>query len=285
MPRKKRSTLPAVTQADIGTKRDQVQELPNGGWAWKCAYCNRLASSETAQGRYVCKAHGGRTEKQASPVERAKAVQEARPVIRPPGRPPVHGLYSKKPQIRVDGIVLDYQARQVDPDATDEDMLYLRAHLEVLKENAPDVSQAMAALQDLIGELVTLREDGWIDQENISVEALMEMTGRLGRFDGYVTRASGLVKQLSMWTVGIEGRHERLIKLAKDRADTRLKNKAAKELDLFSMMANRFLILLSETLPVEIFRSLHKRVELDLSEIPINLYQAAGGQLPPETLN
>jgi hypothetical protein len=281
VPRKKNPRLPQVTSADIEGTPDQLIQMPQGGWAWKCAYCKRPASSETAQHKYVCHAHGGMTEKQASPVERAKAVQEDRPVIRPPGRPPVHGLYSKKPTVRVDEIVLDYQARGVDPDSTDEDMLYLRAHLEALKENAPEVGQVMRLLQELVDELANLREDGWVEDENVSVEALLEMTGRLGRFDLYVKHVMGLVKNLSMWTTGIEARHERLIKLSKDRADTRLKNKAAKELDLFSMMANRFLLLLSETLPVEIFRSLHKRVELDLSEIPINVYQVAGGQLPP----
>lgn len=262
---------------------------------WRCHYCKRPASTETAAGLKVCRAHGGTTPAQRDPVAQVRAVEQGRKPPRPPGRPLEHGLYSKRDTVRVDQIVQDYQARGVDPDSTEEDMLYLRAHLELLKENAPDAVTIMDEVRALSAAVDTLKHtrlsdgESWFDsgqtisRQDMKVEDALRILEALDRFDERVRNLTGLLKALGLFTAGLEGRHTNLIKLAKDRADTRLKNKAARELDVFTMMTKRLLVLLEEVLPRDIYLALRKRYVLDFAEVPVTVLGTA--QALPGNLN
>ncbi|MHA0048629.1 hypothetical protein [Deinococcus sp. PEB2-67] len=297
MARPKRTTLPPVTPEDIVQRPERLRRTANG-WAWKCEDCGKFASSESKAGRYLCRDHGGTTPAQRDPVARVKAVEAGKKPPRPPGRPVEHGLYSKSPGVRVDQVVQDYQARGIDPDATEEDMLYLRAHLDVLKEHAPDVEAVVdqvrglgAACEALLR--VTLSDgDAWFDRgasfrgrPDMTVQDALLIIEELKAFDMRVQHLTKLIGELKLFTSGLEARHTNLIKLAKERADTRLKNKAAKELDVFTMMSKRLLVLLEEVLPRDIFLALRKRYALDFAEIPLSVLQAAGGTAPGRVLD
>ncbi len=63
--------------------------------------------------------------------------------------------------------------------------------------------------------------------------------------------------------------------LAQKRADTRLKNKAGEQLEVFTMMLGRLMLILSEALPPEDFLGLQKRMARDLSELPARALEPA----------
>lgn len=126
MARKNRSLLPKVTAEDLVQRSWQLRRTAHG-WAWKCAYCGQFASSETLEGKYVCRSHGGVTARQRDPVAHDAARQKGQRVPRPPGRPLQSGIYSRRARVRVDELVEAYRSRQLDIDCTDEDLLYFRA--------------------------------------------------------------------------------------------------------------------------------------------------------------
>ena len=147
----KRSTLPPVTPQDTETNPERLRLTPNGGHAWKCHYCSAYASSETQEGRYVCRRHGGVTPKQREPQIPVQNV-ESGAVARPPGRPLTSGAHSRSPRLTVNELVQEYEEQLGDADATDEHMIYLRGHLDMWaaqREDEDDVEVSLVKLGDL----------------------------------------------------------------------------------------------------------------------------------------
>ena len=107
---------------------------------WKCHHCARPASHLAQNGLKVCKAHGGSTANQRDPHYRARNRLSTGSPVRPPGRPLKHGFYAVIPGQRIDQLVEEYRAQQLDPDATEDDMYYLRAYLDELKGLRPDAT-------------------------------------------------------------------------------------------------------------------------------------------------
>lgn len=269
MAKGKRTNLPPITPKDIAERPDDLRKTATG-YAWKCAYCGKFASSVTQAGKYVCKAHGGVTEKQRDPVARAEAEAKGEPPPRPPGRPMVHGLYTKSPTVRIDQLVADYQARQVDPDLTDEDMLYLRAYIEEKKELRPDIEAVRIPLEQITGDLAEFL--GFIvPDENVTVESVIDMLERGKELNALLNSLNRLLLRTTQYTKDLESSHARLITMSKVRAETRLKDAAARQLDVFTVLVRRFMVLLSEQLTAKDFEALQKRIENDLSEVPENL--------------
>ena len=264
MARQQRSTLPKITVSDIDQHQDMLRRTATG-WAWKCAYCGQFASSETLTGKYVCRSHGGVTPRQRSPESRDTARQAGERVPQPPGRPLKSGLYSRRAKVRVDEIVADYQARQIDADNTDEDMLYLRAYLQALREEQPSVEQLATPLLRL---KVQFEEQATADLKlgNSSRE-----TANLLR------QVERVLQDVTGYTGQLEKRHERLIKLSKVRAETRLKDHAAKQVEAFAMMVDRFQMILQEQLSAEDFAALQQRITRDLALMPAAVLDGSAG--------
>lgn len=276
MAREKRTNLPTPTADDIANRPEMLRRTSKGdGWAWKCEYCGRFASSVTLAGKYVCHMHGGVTAEQRSPVAKAEAVAEGRPAPRPPGRPLVTGTYSKQASVRIDQLVREYQERQLDPDTTDEDMLYLRAYLDEAKEMRKDIEPLRLLLEKVTDELADFRSL-IVPDENVSVDKLIDMLERGREVTDLTRQLNTLLKQTTSYTKDLEGRHKALIIMAKTRAETRLKDAAARQLDVFTLMVRRFMVVLSEQLTVSDFEALQKRIEADLSEIPESAITGAG---------
>ena len=234
------------------------------GWAWKCHHCGQFASSETAAGKYVCRSHGGVTARQRDPEVREAARQAKEAVPRPPGRPLESGWYTRRAQVRVDEIVADYQARQLKADSTDEDMLYLRAYLQEMRERRPDLAALEQSLDRLTQtlEALNLRDDGQDQQgggaspnESHDLLNLMQETRQMW-------------KLVTGYTAQLEKRHAQLIRLSKLRAETRLKDSAAQQLDAFTLMLSRLMVVLQEQLSAPDFAALQARMARDLAEVP-----------------
>lgn len=267
MPKAKRTTLPPVTPTDILEHPERVRRTSNG-WAWRCHYCGKFASSETLQGKYVCRDHGGSTPAQRDPAARVRAKQQGQPAARPPGRPMNTGVYSKSPAVRVDALVADYQARQLNADCTEEDMLYLRAHLEELRSVLPDLEVLRAPLQDLRYRLEELLTEAVSTQEGATVEGVLELLGHGKEWGAFTRTVLHSLQEIQKFRKDIENQHTRLIHLSKVRADTRLKNAAAEQLEVFDLMVRRFMVVLQEQLTPQQFEALQKRIARDLSELP-----------------
>lgn len=250
MARKKRSLLPPVTEHDISTQAERLRRTPNG-WAWKCAYCGQFASSETVKGKFVCRMHGGVTARQRDPEAQLQAREAGKPLSRPSGRPIQHGRASRHARVRVEDIVADYRARRVDADCTDEDMLYLRAYQQERMDVQPSLSQAAEAaerlgerLQSEVGELHRLTELHKVLRE---------------------TRL--LIQRVLRAQNDLENGHARIIHMAKIRADTRAKNRAAHQLDVFTVMVDRLFVVLREQLSPADYEALQARMARDLAEV------------------
>lgn len=275
MARKRVAPFDPPTPAEAAAHPDQVMRGPKS-LMWKCAHCGRPASALTVKGVKVCHAHGGSTAAQRDPEVRAQAEAEGRVPPRPPGRPMVTGTYSRRVGVRVDEVLAEYEARGVNPDATDEDMLYLRAYLDVLKEKQPDVhalerplEQAAEGLEDLLTMI--------LPDEGVTVDTMLDMLERGKEVEDLIRVLSRALKQVTQYTKDIEGRHARLINLSKIRSETRLKDAAARQLDVFTLMTRRFMAILHEQLSSDDYAALMKRVEHDLSEVPASALDGSGG--------
>lgn len=255
MARQRRSLLPPVTEEAVCQRPDAIRRTAHG-WAWKCAYCGQFASSETQAGRYVCRSHGGVTARQRSPEARLAAREAGKPDPRPPGRPLETGFYSRKPGVRLDELVVQYQASQLDLDCTDEDMLYLRAYQQERMELAPQLMSLSGALE----------------RAQLVLEASSRPSGELTGDSAKCLRETRLLmKQVDQMTRRVEEGHERLIHLSKVRAETRVKNHAARQVEAFTLMVERLMIVLQEQLLPADLAALQARVARDLSELPAGL--------------
>ena len=163
MTRKKRTTLPPLTEQEIAHHPELLRRTRTG-WARKCSECGEFASGESAPGRYVCRKHG------ASPSDLPVPEQAS-------SRPPTGFQGKGRRKERVDELVADYQARRVNPDDTDDDMLYLRAHLEEMKWLLPEVYALHDGLRDLRPRLKTLGGQRVVDGDGATVDEIIDQLG------------------------------------------------------------------------------------------------------------
>ena len=259
--------LPPVTPDDIQVRPDELRKTAKGGYAWKCGKCGQYASSLTASGPR-CYQHGGTRKSAKDPKAVVKAVQDDKPLPRPPGRPLKTGWYSKDEMVNVYEIVEDYRARGLNPDATDEDILHLRARLQNLQSLEPTATQLADLLETTLEEAQTWLDDRVDDADGRTVEEVLEKLEKLQVLNAILGNLSRTYSKFKSLQDGIEARHTNLVKLSQIRADTRLKNKAAEQLDVFTLMLGRLMLVLNEALPPSDFLALQKRLERDLADIP-----------------
>ncbi|WP_119673932.1 hypothetical protein [Deinococcus sp. RM] len=158
--------------------------------------------------------------------------------------------------MRLDELVVQYQASQLDLDCTDEDMLYLRAYQQERMELAPQLKSLSGALE----------------RAQLVLEASSSPSGELTGDSAKCLRETRLLmRQVEQMTRRVEEGHERLIHLSKVRAETRVKNHAGRQVEAFTLMVERLMIVLQEQLPPSDLAALQARVVRDLSELPAGL--------------
>lgn len=276
MARKRVAPFDPPTAADFEKLGDtRVRVGPKGGFMWlcECENCSRVASGLTASGKKVCSRHGGSTANQRSPEAHAKAIAEGRDPPRRPGRPVQHGFYSVVDGYKVDQLVEEYRANRLDPDATDDDMLYLRAYLDELKVMRPDGQEVANMLHEavpLVAAFLREKTDEHSDfsGRQLSVQEVLSQLQMLDSFNASLAQLRETLKLMLALTTGVEERHERLVMLAKVRAETRLKNAAARQLDVFMVMVERLKVINQETLPSNYAEVLNLRYAKELNEVP-----------------
>ena len=267
MPKMKRTALRPVTEADLTLTPEKLRRTPTG-WAWCCEYCGKFASSETLKKKFVCRDHGGTTPAQRDPVAKQEAKVQGRTVKRPPGRPLETGLYSKGAQVRIEALVDQYRTSKLDPDQTDNDMLYLRAYLEEMKSLRPEVEALRGPLQAFAERMEGVQALPVAGEDELTVQAVLELLERGSEWATTLRTLQSMLGTLDKYTQGLEDRHARLIALSKVRAETRLKNAAGMQLDVFTVMLRRLMVILREQLSPEDLAALQQRVATSLEELP-----------------
>lgn len=272
----KRSRLPPVAPGDIALTPERVRATPNGGHAWKCHYCGQYASSATAKGLFVCRRHGGST-----PRQRGEVGAGSGELVRPPGRPITTGRGVRGPRLSVDELVQQYKAEQANVDATDENMVYLRAHLQeaIITRETEDVIEAVLLgleerAESLEGFLARRPAVGDILEAN---EAIFEIS----RFARPLFRDGARLTRFMRETREIERRYERLIRSSTVRAKTRRTNAAVHQLREFSELLPKILGLLEPRLDEPTRLALVARLRREFSTVPMRaLQQTALAALP-----
>lgn len=260
------ANLPPITDRDLIEQPESFRPMPNGGFAWKCGLCNQAASSLTQSG-LRCYQHGGTRKRAKDRVESSKAKEKGKP-LGASGRPLKTGWYSRDETVNLFELVNEYRQAKLDPDATDEDMLHLRARLQRLQALEPSGKELAEELEVLLEDLRDWHVERVKDADGLTVAGVLETLGRLSEVTDKVVKVRGAFERFTSLQDAIEARHARLIKLAQVRADTRVKNKAAEQLDVFTLMLRRLMTVLQEGLSPEDFLALQRRMERDLNELP-----------------
>jgi hypothetical protein len=262
------TALPPIARADIEQHPEKLRRTPRGGWAWKCGLCGQYASSLTVKGELRCYQHGGTRKRQRDLAAHAEAREAGLKPPRPPGRPIEHGFYGAGEKVNVHELVDEYRARGAPPDDTDPDMLHLRARISNDLALEPKVEEAEVALGGLLEALAsfpTLQVSG--EGKAATVEDVLVALGELNAFVAKVREVSRLWDKMHRFANEIKNDHERIIKMAKARAETRKANAAARQLDAFSMLLSNLMVVLAEMLPPDLYRALQVRIQKDFSEV------------------
>lgn len=168
---------------------------------------------------------------------------------------------------RLTALLAEYKARGVNPDATDEDIFYLRANLADMEQYGPEVHEAKNQTRDLLVRLEGMRNRPVVDADGATVEEVLEQLGKRKDFEKLIRTLGEAEQTLEEFTRELEKQHELLVRLVKIRADTRLKESAGQEHELYQMLLLRLRAILEAQLPRDVMVRLMKRIEHDYSEL------------------
>ncbi len=259
--------LPPVTEHDVAQYPGAVRKMPKGGYAWCCSLCKQVASSSTPKGPR-CYQHGGTRKRSRDRLESSQAKEAGKP-LNPPGRPYTNGWYSRGEQVKVDELVESYRSAQLNPDATDEDMLHLRARLKLLYQTGPSALEVETQLKTALAELERLN-GAFIrgKAEPRTVANVLADLEALTVWADVAAEACKVFKQFLKHDDAIQKRHVQLVKLAQTRAATRVKTSAGEQLEVFTLLLESLLVVLELGLDPDTFSAIQKRLQTELSEVP-----------------
>lgn len=264
----KRSNLPPITEQDLVERPDSVRRTPNGGNAWKCHYCDEFASSETNKGLYVCRRHGGTTPRQRDPARATEAAHRGE-LVRPPGRPMTTGEHSRSPRLNVNELLSEFRHELGEAEATDEHMIYLHSHLELISSQREDEEDILELLTHLLSHVQNVttyfRQRPSMhnpEDAHIAIHTLLNLAQALPAYHERYKRFAKLTKE-------IEKRHQQFIQLSKILIETREKNAAANQIQEFTQYLPRVLMLLEQRTDPTTRNELKFRLEQEFSTIPL----------------
>lgn len=257
----KRSALPPLTDAVAREHPERIRTTPNGGRAWKCHYCSQFASSTTQRNLFVCRRHGGVT-----PTQRTGQGK-------PPGRPMTTGEDTRSRLLNVNEIVMGYKQKLVDIDATDEDLLHLRAYLHQSIRQRPSEEEVNGALESLLAAAKIVARITPVPAP-LSKDALLHVLAEIRLLRKTLNDTSSLYTRFSRINKEIEDRYARFIRLAKLRSAMAHKNEPTHQLTFFMDTVHECLNILAQRLPPDTLTLLRARLDKEFNEIPERALQA-----------
>ena len=154
MARKRRTSLPPITEQDRLDHPELLRDTPNGGKAWKCCYCKLYASRETQAGKYVCYAHVGVREFAHNHLEQMPIKEKGKTPPQSPRQHMTHSFYVGGKLINLDELVEAFEAHRLNPNTAD-DLPYLRAFLHELMDLRPSGDEGKDELQHVLDKALT----------------------------------------------------------------------------------------------------------------------------------
>lgn len=204
-----------------GVKLQAMRPVGNGAMAPRCqalkrdgTQCNAVAST----GFRVCRVHGAGNRKKV-------AAGEARPT----GRPPIHGLYSKRGMQDIRALMDEVRALGGDLDDTDEELRALRAVLWFLLEQAETFGAKAGALEKVLEAL-----------EDVAAQLPMDTGGDVAErkaLQADIRTGYRLLAELGSYATHVSDSAMRVIAAAKQRAETRAKLAETRALESFAKLA------------------------------------------------
>ena len=159
--------------------------------------------------------------------------------------------------MRLNELVAQFRKAQVDLDCTDEDMLYLRAYQQQRTEQHPQFIELTTSLEGLQVKLDAC-------EETLPGASVYGLAASLRE-----TRL--LLRHVRLATREVVEGHERLILLSKVRAETRVKNHAGRQVEVFTLLLQRLMEVLREQLSPADLAALQMRVAKELDALPAGL--------------
>lgn len=196
--------------------------MPNGALAPRC----QAVSSRTGQqcrraarhGFRVCSTHGAGTR-----------AREERGERRSTGRPPTHGLYSRRGLTNIRALMEEVRALEHDLDDTDHEMVTLKAVLWHLLEQAERFEGHAATIEAAVGAVEAALAAAERGEDGAPVLAAVEaraVARELARGHRFLSQLEGYAMRLSEAAV-------RVVTMAKARAETRAKLAETRALEHF----------------------------------------------------
>ncbi|AYJ74784.1 hypothetical protein CSW25_07060 [Thermus scotoductus] len=224
--------------------------LPNG--AQRCQARSKSTGQQcknpAVSGYSVCSVHGAGTR-----------VRVARGERKPPGRPPIHGLYSQRAQATLRALYEEVLALG-DLDATDREVAMLKAVVWYLLEGAEAIEARQKALEALFAHLEALAQE-----EGREARAYAQVLGQIER----------LMREAQSYLDRLGEAAMRVVTAVRMRADTAAKNAQAKAAQALLGYVDELKAVLLEHLEPEEYEAILEALERRV------LLRAAHA-LPPE---
>ncbi|BDG27206.1 hypothetical protein TthSNM66_18420 [Thermus thermophilus] len=217
-------------------RADFEPHLPNG--APRCQARSKRTGEQcrrpAVQGYSVCHVHGA-----GSPARVARGERK------PPGRPPIHGLYSKRAQASLRALYEEVLALG-DVDATDREVAMLKAVVWYLLEGAEALEARQKALENLFAHLEALVQEGGREARTYA-QALAQVERLMREVQSYLDRLG----EAAM----------RVVAAVRMRADTAAKNAQAKAAQVLLAYVEELKAVLLEHLEPETYEAILEALE------------------------
>lgn len=212
------------------TELERFLPAPNGGVMPRCQALSKRSGTQcrnpAVQGSDKCRMHGGGNRRQAEAGLR-----------RPVGRPPIHGLYSRRGMKQVHELMAEVEGLGLDLDDTDRELMTLKAVLWFLLEQAQDfqgvqaeLGQALAAATGVLDAAPSRGDEARGDLETMTLTEARQVARDLAR-------AERLLGHIESWSLRLTEAAAKVITMVKVRAETRGKLAEARALAHFAELA------------------------------------------------
>jgi len=203
----------------MGDRSEDYIELPNGGRARRCKAIlksGKRCSNPARKGYDVCWKHGA-----------GSAKREREGKKKPPGRPPVHGLYTKKGMTSIRELRDELLRATEKLDETDTALATLKATLEWLLDLADTQKERAEKFDKLTEALAQAAENARMYEDPSTAREIGQD----------IRAALRLATELAAWTDRLVEGAIKVINAVKQRAETRAKLAETRALEQFVKLA------------------------------------------------